>query len=182
MRNLIIILLFILNIYGCVQTNEQLTSKKTISVIDQSDRKVKLEKIVFHASPCYGNCSAYHMQVDSNRKVQVYAELVYFDKTRGLTDHLDSTKMGHFTYRMSDESYNKLTLELQNISLDSLNFDGETCCDGQVKTIIVYYNNKRKFLQSIFPPKKAKILITTLEKLCVASELTRTSERFEIEK
>lgn len=89
--------------------------------------------------------------------------------------------MGYFIGVVSDTSYNRLTNNLQNVGLKTLEFDGANCCNASIKTIIIYYNNERKYLQSMFPPEKANELISTLNEICETSKLEMTAEKFEIE-
>ncbi len=154
----------------------------TITVIGygQSKKTFQLEKIIFHTSMCYGYCPSYHLQVDKDKKINLFAEQVY-KNVRYQSYEPDTTKTGYFTGIVADTTFNKLTNELQKIGLDSLEFDGATCCDGSIKTIIVYYNGKRKYLKSMFPPVKAGKLISILYEICETSKLQRTDERFKIE-
>ena len=139
---------------------------------------IKLEKIIFHTSFCFGTCPTYHLQIDSNKQVKLFAEEVYQGKSLFLRD---STKMGYFIGEIPDTTFIKLAEELQSIGIDTLKFDGVNCCDGSVKTIIVYYNGKRKYLKSMFPPKIAENLIDRLNNICRNYNFKRTTEKFKIE-
>jgi hypothetical protein len=144
--------------------------------------KVKLDKIIFHTSRCFGSCPAYHSQIDSNKTLLLHAE--YVDNTLDIQTDLnnsDSSKMGYFTGQVNDRFYTELVNELENVGLDDLQFDGADCCDGSTKTIIVYYNGKRKFLKSMFPPKEANKLISILRNICESTNTQRTDKTFQIE-
>ncbi len=147
----------------------------------QSDKNVKLDKIIFHTSMCFGTCPTFHLQVDNNREVKLYAEEVYKNPNEFSSFEIDTTKTGYFIGIVADTIFRKLTNELNDLGLDTLEFDGASCCDGSLITIIVYYNGKRKFLKSMFPPYKAHKLIGTLYDICETSKLTRTTEKFNIE-
>jgi hypothetical protein len=147
----------------------------------QSDKKVNLEKIIFHTSMCFGTCPTYHLQVDNNKNVKLYAEQVYKNPRDISSYENDTEKMGYFVGKISDTTFNKLTNELSEIGLDTLKFDDVNCCDGSLITIIVYYNGKRKFLKSMFPPEKSNTLISTLYDICKPSNLTKTTGKFIIE-
>jgi len=157
-----------------------LTLGLTFWSCNQNDRTINLEKIIFHTSVCYGSCPTYHLQVDSNKRIKLFAEQV-FKNDPHITFELDSSKMGYFIGIVSDTTYNKLTNNLQNVGLKTLEFDGANCCDASIKTIIIYYDKRRKYLQSMFPPEKANKLISTLYEICETSKLERTNEKFEIE-
>lgn len=147
----------------------------------QQRKKVDLEKIVFHTSECFGKCPTYHLQVDKDQRVKLYAEQV-FKKPGNIASFEDDTaRMGYFTGKASDSSFRKLTGELNKIELDTLEFDKTVCCDGSLITIIVYYNGKRKYLKSMFPPAKADKLISVLYEICHTSALQRTNDKLRIE-
>lgn len=146
----------------------------------QPGRKIKLEKIVFHTSPCFGACPTYHLQVNSDKSLQLYAERVY-KKDKGFSREPDTAKTGYFTGTVRDTTFQKLLSELETIGLDSLELNGPNCCDGSLKTIIVYYNGKRKFLRSMFPPENTHRLIAVLYEIAEKSPVRRTDEKFEIE-
>lgn len=144
--------------------------------------KIKLEKIIFHSTRCFGSCPAYHAQIDSTRTLLLYSE--YVDKTPDINTDLnnpDTTEMGYFTGQVSDRQYNELVAELENVGPDNLDFDGRDCCDGSTKTIIIYYNGKRKFLKSMFPPREADKLISVLRQICESTVTQRTNQTFDIE-
>jgi hypothetical protein len=149
----------------------------TILGCGHTDKKIKLDKIIFHTSRCFGFCPTYHLQVDDKKEVKLYSEQVY--KNRSI--ETDKTKTGYFVGVLSDTTFNKLTNELSVIGLDTLEFDGSSCCDGSEITIIVYYNGKRKFLKAMFPPDKADKLIGILYDICETSNLTRVTQKFDIE-
>lgn len=137
------------------------------------------EKIIFHTSECFGTCPTYHLEIDSDKRVKLYAEKVYKDKI-GRSYEIDSTKVGYFTGFAKDSIFLALNKETKSIGLENIEFDGVSCCDGSLKTIIVYYDGKKKILQSMFPPEEANNLIKILYEICDKSELERTT-KFTIE-
>lgn len=162
MKKLLLISIAILTLFSCIQT----------------DNTFKLEKIIFHTSVCFGACPVYHLQVDKDKNIKLYAEKNFQKDTFNV---IDTARTGYFTGTVSDTSFNKLITQLQTIGLDTLEFDGATCCDGSLKTIIIYYDGKRKYLKSMFPPEKAKPLIATLYEICQTPNLRKTEEKFDIE-
>lgn len=144
--------------------------------------KVKLDKIIFHTTRCLGLCPAYHSQIDRNKTLLLHSE--YVDNTPGINTDLnnpDTSRIGYFTGQVSDRQYTELVNELENIGLDDLQFDGVDCCDASTKTIIVYYNGKRKFLKSMFPPREADKLISLLRSICESTKTQRTDKIFQVE-
>ena len=144
------------------------------------DTKLKLEQIVFHTSPCFGACPTYHLEVNSDKTLRLHAERVY-RKDKGFSLDPDSARTGYFAGTVADSTYNKLVHELETIGLDTVKIGGPQCCDGSLKTIIVYYNGQRKFFKTMFPPDEARSLIAILYQIAETSRLQRASAPFEIE-
>lgn len=139
------------------------------------------KKIIFHTSMCFGKCPVYHLQVEKNKQVKLYAEHVYTKDTMGKVVE-DSSKIGYFKGKVDNGLYNALVAELQKINLDSLQLNGPTCCDGSVISMIIYYGSKRKSGQSMFPPEELRPLIGILTQICQSPDLKRSKKRIAIEK
>lgn len=166
MRQLIIVSISVLLLLGCKRVDD-----------------MKLEKIIFHTSGCFGHCPIFHSEIDSAKGFRLFSE--YVDETPDIHTELysnpDSSRIGYFTGNVSDLLYKRLENELQIVGLGDLKFDGVDCCDGSVVTIIVYYNGKKKFFKSMFPPKEASKLVSILRQITESTTVERTSETFEIE-
>lgn len=164
MRKLILILIFVLTQFGC--------GKKA--------NDIKFEKIIYHSSGCFGTCPTYHLEVLNDKNIKLYAETVYSGGR--FTERMeDVEKMGYFVGELDNKTYEKLIKEINTIDIENLTFGEANCCDASLKTVIIYYNGKRKYLQSMFPPKNAQNLISILIEICKSSNLKRTSEKFNIE-
>jgi hypothetical protein len=178
---ILIISLLILILFGCSKQKETSnkiakdtivnTAKDTIKYLGKS---FKLEKIIFHTSGCYGTCPTYHLQIDSNRKVKLFAETVYIEGSNFREHEIDKDKIGYFSGSISNTTYNKLIKQLQICNIDTLTFGGPDCCDLPIKTIIVYYNGKRRYLSAMFPPESAYDLISLLDNICENTKLIRS--------
>lgn len=164
MNNFLVVLAVSLLMFGCGKQN----------------KKLNFEKIIFHTSLCFGSCNVYHLEINNENKVKLYAEHVY-KSPDDFSFKEDTAKIGYFNGIANDTSFNKLVKELQTIDIETLEFDGTTFCDGSVITIIVYYDKKRKFLQSMTPPSKADNLIPILTEICEKSKLQKVNEGFKIE-
>jgi len=140
--------------------------------------KSQFEKIIFHTTRCFGACPIFHLELNKDKKVRLYAESVSISEENWKKD---TSKTGYFEGEVSDSTFQKLSSIIKSIGIDTLTFRHELCCDGSVYTIIVYRNGERKFLQSMFPPAKAGPLIGTLFQICEGSHLTRSSKPFKIE-
>jgi hypothetical protein len=89
--------------------------------------------------------------------------------------------MGYFTGKVPDTTFNKLKNAFQALGIDTLKFNEITCCDGSIKTIIVYYNGKRKVMMSMTPPKASNSLLGLLLTICEQNNLMRSDSTFKIE-
>lgn len=137
----------------------------------------KFEKITYHTSACFGFCPSYHMEVRSDKTV-----LLKGDSIRGKrVPNNDNTRVGNFTGTVSDALFDKMIKDLREIGLDTVKFGGPKCCDGATKTIIVYYNGKRRYLQAMFPPDHAHALIATMSDIYSTGKFKPTTEKLEIE-
>lgn len=116
MKRIIIITSIISTLFGC----------------GQSDKNVKLDKIIFHTSMCFGTCPTYHLQVDNNREVKLYAEQVY----KNGSYETDTTKTGYFVGIVADTTFRKLTNELGVRGFPTIFFT-----DTTEKKEIVYSSN-----------------------------------------
>jgi hypothetical protein len=164
MKKLLIALSFFSVLLAC-RTNEKSSS---------------FEKIIYNTSHCFGSCPVYHLEIDNQRDIKLFAEVVY-KKGLPLVSQEDTTKMGYFKGTANDTTFSKLNKAILEIGIDTLTFDNTTCCDGSLKTIIVYYKGKRKYLKSMFPPEKADKLIEALDEICRTSNLERTDKKFKLE-
>lgn len=141
---------------------------------------VKFEKIIFHSSRCFGDCPVIHLQVNNDKSL--------------LLSKLKSTRMAkvvggklperqeeyeYFKGEISDSYYNELLAALAKT--DTVSFKGTNCCDAPMKSIIAYYNGKRKHIETMFPPKHGEELINILYKISKSEDLEQTTEKFEIE-
>ncbi|MEO6521215.1 MAG: DUF6438 domain-containing protein [Mucilaginibacter sp.] len=144
----------------------------------QKSAKAPFAKIIYHTSECYGWCPVYHLEVDSNKILKLYSEMAH---RNAIDNSGDSTKIGYFTGKIADTTFTKLQNAVTTLGIDTVKFRNITCCDGALKTIIIYHDGKRKFLRSMFPPKAANNLISLLQGICEQNNLQRASSKFNIE-
>jgi hypothetical protein len=135
------------------------------------------EKIMYHSGPCFGVCPSYHMEIRNDQSVRLKGDSIY-NKRMGNRDY---SRAGYFTGKVADSSYRKLIAELRKIGLDTLDFGQQNCCDAPMKTIIVYYNGKRRYLRAMFPPDHAHGLVSALNDIYSKNKFEPTQQRFEIE-
>ncbi len=159
MRKIIALLLFA-SIAGCQSAKDSFA----------------FEKMTFHSGPCFGTCPSYHMEIRSDKTVLLKGDSLY--SKRGTFDY---GRVGRYTARLSDTTYARLLGELRAMGLDTVRFQGPYCCDAPMKTMIVYYNGKRKYLRAMFPPGHARQLLATLHGIYARSAFTPSEQQFEIE-
>jgi hypothetical protein len=141
---------------------------------------VKFEKIIFHSSRCFGDCPVVHLQVSKDKSI--------------LLSKLKSTRMAkmvdgklserqeeyeYYTGEISNSLYNELVTAIAKT--DTVSFKGPNCCDAPMKSIIAYYNGKRRHIETMFPPEQGEELINVLYKISKSEDLEKTTEKFEIE-
>ncbi|MBD3583341.1 hypothetical protein [Flavobacterium selenitireducens] len=93
----------------------------------------------------------------------------------------DSSRTGYFVGKLRPETFRKLSRQLYMADLDNITADDKLCCDGSVKTLIVYYNGKKKYIKSMFPPDELRDLLATLYGICEDENLLRTDKHFRLE-
>lgn len=142
------------------------------------DKDFKLNKIIFHASGCYGTCPIIDMEI-SGKEVKLH--IVKFEN--GSLSMKEPEQSGYFTGKLSDRQYEELVSLLVKSKIDEINIDGQMlCCDGAVKTIITYHNKGRNYVKTMFEPRILQELINYLYNITDAASLQRTQETFEFEK
>lgn len=156
-------ILFLLFLFGCAEKQEP----------------VKFEKITFHTSSCYGMCDTQLLEIKSDKKIRLYNQVIYSKNEDGV--FVDTKKVGYFTGTATDSSFIKLCREFNKVGIDSLNFDGTVCCDGVIYSLIIYYDGKKKMLQSMTPPQKAQNLLRALHEIADTKNLSKSEIEFEIE-
>ena len=135
----------------------------------------KLQKIIFHSSACFGSCPKIDLQLDSNLHLYVNRQF-YKGKATPVKEY-----SGSFTGTINSAEYQQLKDILKRADYNNLNFPDVTCCDGPIKTVIIYADGKRKYLKSMTPPAEANELINWLTSLGVRKNLATTAENKPIE-
>ncbi|WP_233847470.1 hypothetical protein [Dyadobacter sp. CY326] len=92
------------------------------------------------------------LEVDSTRHA-------YMNYTNTDEDYKATLATGSYSAVLNDETFNELICQLQNCSLRTLKFIDVKGADSPVKTLIVYFNGKRKYLKSIAPSRVAEDLL-----------------------
>ena len=99
-------------------------------------------------------------------------------KTKSQADELYS---GQFSGTLNIKTYHEIIRQLKTAQLDFLKFPDVDCCDGSIKTLIVYYNGQRKYFKSMTPPVIVGQLLENLSSIGIDKKLKRTSKKELIE-
>lgn len=141
---------------------------------------INFEKITFHSSRCFGNCPILNLQVNKDKTLRLSKQEIFIRQKMSNKEGFEAEKdFEYFTGKISDTLYGELLTEI--IRTDTISFKGQNCCDAPFKTITIYYNGKRKQIETMFPPQKGEKLISILYEITKSENLLRTTEKFEIE-
>jgi hypothetical protein len=157
------------------QNKYRLTFTRQAFAVDTS---IKFDKIIFHTTECFGTCPVYHLEVDKSKNVKLNSQIVYNPITGFQSD---TASQGYFMGRLSDTTFEKLIKALGTCNLRTLKMKNALCCDGSIKTIIVYFNGQRKYFKTMFPPMIANEVVKTLFDICEKGGLKKTADKFKIE-
>lgn len=136
----------------------------------------KLERVSFHSGPCFGICPSYHLQVNPDGSALLKGDSLSYKR-----GNVPPQRVGYFTGKVQDSTFRKLVVQLREAGLDTLKFKGPNCCDAPMKTLIVRYNGKRRYLHAMFPPDHVHGLLSTLRDIYDKTPWQSTAQRFSIE-
>jgi hypothetical protein len=119
---------------------------------------IRLEKVVFSSTNCYGSCPAMSLQIDNNKQMKFIGSF-------------HAIKTGPHTAALSEEQYNELLKLLAISNLDKLENAGRFNIDLPTVGVEVHYNHKIRYFQTSFPPLIAFKLMRYLYDLPTKVEL-----------
>lgn len=146
-----------------------------------TDNSFEFDKLVFHTSTCFGSCPVIHLEILKDGTFKL--DGTYY-KNRSYNSK-DSERSGTFTGKLKDEDLkelNDLIVKSRITTFEDTKKGNMFCCDGAVKTIILYHNGKRNYFKAMFEPRLVQELIGFLYQIDKKVDLTRTDEKFEFEK
>ena len=144
------------------------------------DSLFNFSKLIFHTSTCFGSCPVIHLEISSDKSIK-YSGNYFKDEN---FNEIDSARSGNFKGQLADELYDELYELIIQSKITELE-SGQNqilCCDGAIKTIILYHNDLRKYYQFMFEPKKLSELISFLYTMDQKVDLTKVEEKFTFEK
>lgn len=145
------------------------------------DKSFEFEKLIFHTSACFGSCPVINLELLKNGTFKLNGTY-YKGRSR---NSKDSERSGNFTGKLTEEDLkelNDLIVKSRITTLEDTKDGNMFCCDGAVKTIILYHNGNRNYFKAMFEPRLVRELMGFLYKIDEKAELTSTDEKFEFEK
>ncbi|MDH7461550.1 DUF6438 domain-containing protein [Chitinophagaceae bacterium 26-R-25] len=110
---------------------------------------IRLEKILFSSTTCYGVCPAMEFQIDNKKQMKFHGDNY-------------AVKKGSCTAVLTDQLYDELLKILAVSELDKLIDPKQFNIDAPTFTLEVHYNNKVRFFKSAFFPYEANELLRFL--------------------
>jgi hypothetical protein len=117
------------------------------------DKTLIFERLVFQS---IWSGPTIELEVDSSRHA-------YMNYTNTDEDQTVTLATGSYSAILDHATFNELICQLQNCNLRTLKFKEVKGADSPVKTLIVYFNGKRKYLKSIAPPRIADDLLRFID-------------------
>ncbi len=145
-----------------------------------NDKTFMFDKLVFHTSSCFGSCPIINLEITSDRNIKINRVHI----KNGAKSIKDFEKSGNFIGKIPEIAFKKLIELIIKSKITTLkdNENNNTfCCDGAIKTIILYHNKKRNYFKAMFEHEMVKELINFLYQIDGKIELEKVSEEFEFE-
>ncbi|RAI89251.1 hypothetical protein LV83_02292 [Algoriphagus yeomjeoni] len=158
-------------------------SSEAITFFNQEfiqDSSFVFEKLTFHTSACFGSCPVIHLEISSDKTLK-YSSNFYKEKSFNETD---TARSGNFTGTLSDKLFDELRDLIIQSKITALQ-GGQNqmlCCDGAIKTIILYHNGLRTYYKVMFEPRILRELISFLTTIDQNVDLKKVEEKFSLER
>ncbi|QNA45686.1 DUF6438 domain-containing protein [Lacibacter sediminis] len=110
---------------------------------------IRLEKLLFSTTNCYGSCPAMTFQIDNTGLLKFKGEV-------------GAVKQGYYQAKLSKEVLNELLLTLGISDLDKIVDHGQFNIDASTHTIEIHYNNKVMYIKTAFEPLVLEKLLSYL--------------------
>ena len=151
-------------------------NKKTITFLSQKfiiDKSFDFEKIIFHSSSCFGNCPVINLKIDSEKNIRLSQK----------NSSIRAAK--NYEGKLTDAEYKKfidLIIKSRITTFEDTDENVGFCCDGSLKTFILYHNGKRKYYKTMFAPSLLDELLSFLYNIRKNSNLEITNQVYKFEK
>jgi hypothetical protein len=137
------------------------------------DNTINWTKIIFHSSHCFGLCPDYSVEIEKNGRIR-------------LTNHGGGMGMpvlnDNYTSMLSGSERTALENIITYSQLHTLKWKTRLCCDAPVITIIIYFNQKCIYLESMWPPVVSASLIRFLSRQFYNRSLQKVDTTFSYER
>ncbi|WP_373057629.1 DUF6438 domain-containing protein [Zunongwangia sp. H14] len=134
------------------------------------------ERLIFTASSCFGSCPVIKLKIKANKEIELKTQ----DYKDGMGMQIDEDKSGNYYGKLNDRVFSELIDLIIKSKIETLNISNEIlCCDGAVKTIELYHNGKKNYVQTMFEPRMLRELISFLYTLREKTELFKTDQKFD---
>lgn len=163
-----------------VGENEILSIQVMTETKNLQDSSFSFTRLLFHTSTCFGSCPVIHLEISSDKSIRFSGNYL---KDENFSD-IDSIRTGNFSGQLSDELFDEmidLIIKSKITELDQSQ-DQILCCDGAIKTLILYHNDSRTYYKTMFEPKVLRELISFLYEIDKNVNLTMVEENFAFEK
>lgn len=157
-------------------------TEKPITFINQKqiiDESFQFEKLIFHSSRCFGSCPIIDLEILSNRKFKLTGNY-YIENSR----KEDKNRSGTYNGELTEEEYSKLIdliIKSRITTYNDTDKNTNFCCDGSIKTFILYHNGERKYFKAMITPPLLDEIISFLYIIDKKAILSKTSDKFEFE-
>ena len=145
-----------------------------------NDKTFMFDKLVFHTSSCFGSCPIINLEIASDRNIKINRSYIK-DRTESSKDF---EKSENFIGKIPEIEFKKLIeliIKSKITTLKDTKDNNMFCCDGAIKTIIVYHNGKRNYFKAMFEPKMVSELIKFLYQIGGKTEMEKASKEFKFE-
>lgn len=115
------------------------------------DRTIVFEKVIYHATSEWDSPT---ISLELNDRKNLYLQIE--NHSYG---HDGNLATGSYSAVLDDSTYEQCIHQLRNSTLRTLRFGDIKGYDSPEITLIVYFNGKRKYLKSMFPPRIASDLL-----------------------
>lgn len=130
------------------QNRSTLTLKRKEYLIDTT---IIFEKMIYHATSAWGSPTI-SLELDKKRNL-------YLDTQNHSGGYDKGLATGSYAAVLDDSTYKEFIYQLQGCMLRALRFGSIKGADSPEITLIMYFNGRRKYLKSMFPPRISSELL-----------------------
>jgi hypothetical protein len=118
---------------------------------DLVDTTIVFEKMIYHATSAWGSPTI-SLELDNQKHLYLETQ----NHSGGYDKNLST---GSYAAVLDDSTYKEFIKQLRECTLKTLRFGYIKGADSPEITLITYFNGRRKYLKSMFPPRIASDLL-----------------------